>query len=295
MAVNAQAECCGCHQILTKNLMHEVNGRVATGRSGSSLGFFSGTRRNAKGNESGSFSGSRLNTGRTYYAYRAFWYCDACFQARRRRRTRHALGTVAALVLGLLAIIGITNDNSGSGGAVNTPTLTAANSNIPANAETPTSAAQAVVLGTEAEGGSAVALPSATQPANLGADVATGAPIALSAASTLSTPAKTPSALAGNRVVGLSSPASVRSQVPPRYPLDAMRAQEHGEVIIDASITATGMVQSATVERSSGYRALDDAAKLSVLQWAFNPAERNGQPVATTVRIPINFATPSQD
>lgn len=300
MAKYAQAECRGCHQLLPKNLMREVSEQVVTGRSGSSFGFFGGTRRDAKGNESGSFSGSRWNTGRTYYAYRTVWYCEPCFQIRRRRRVQRMVGAAAVLVIGFLVVLGTAN-NSAPDGSTGAPTSTAANPVTPANTQTPATAVQAPASaedtsasanpGTQASVLTPVAaLPDATQSAQPSLDAVTGAPLTLAASSTSSETLPAPT---GNVAVEKDAPASVQSQAPLSYPTDAMRNQEHGEVIIDASIAADGTVQSATVERSSGYRSLDAAAVSSVLRWRFNPAERDGKPVATSIRIPINFAQPA--
>lgn len=303
MAKYAAAECRECHQILTKNLMHEVNEQVITGRSGSSFGFFGGTRRDAKGNESGSFSGSRWNTGRTYYAYRTCWYCETCFQIRRQRRARRAIAAIAVVFIGFLVVLGVATDNSGSEGFGDAPASTDAGSAMPASAQTPANAIQAstAVENTsiadrpsmsESSPTPAAALQDTKQLTNSVDATVQDAPSAPVASSDPSTPGEAAAPI-GNIAAEENNPASIQSQVPLRYPVDAMRNQEHGEVIIDASITADGIVQSATVEQSSGYRSLDAAAVSSVLQWRFNPAKRDGKSVATSIRIPINFAPPA--
>jgi protein TonB len=90
----------------------------------------------------------------------------------------------------------------------------------------------------------------------------------------------------------VETPASVLSQTPLSYPIEAMRQGARGEVVIDVSIAIDGSVVDTTVEHSSGYRSLDAAAMRSIRHWRFNPARRDGQPVPTTLRIPIDFTPP---
>jgi protein TonB len=43
------------------------------------------------------------------------------------------------------------------------------------------------------------------------------------------------------------------------------------------------------VQRSSGNASLDAAALKAVRGWAFMPASRNGQNIASIVQVPVNF------
>ena len=60
-------------------------------------------------------------------------------------------------------------------------------------------------------------------------------------------------------------------------------------VLVDAS----GRPVEVTVERSSGHRDLDRAAREKVLaDWRFHPAQRDGVPVSAYALVPIDFALP---
>lgn len=73
------------------------------------------------------------------------------------------------------------------------------------------------------------------------------------------------------------------------YPEESRLAREEGVVLLELSLTDRGSVVSAKVVRSSGYPALDAAALKAGRKAKFKPATVNGRPVATTVRLPLNF------
>ena len=77
--------------------------------------------------------------------------------------------------------------------------------------------------------------------------------------------------------------------LPPRYPQDELRRGVQGTSILIVSIDAGGNVQDVSIERSSGNRNLDREAVRTARSWPFNPAISNGQPVASRVRVPIQF------
>jgi protein TonB len=76
---------------------------------------------------------------------------------------------------------------------------------------------------------------------------------------------------------------------PPRYPESARRAKHEGRVMVRASISADGRVQSVRVQRSSGHGVLDRAALDAVRRWRFLPRQVNGQPQASEIEVPVNF------
>lgn len=89
---------------------------------------------------------------------------------------------------------------------------------------------------------------------------------------------------------GPSSALQVLQAPPPPYPATALRQQLQGEVLLRVSIDASGKVEGVSVERSSGHRQLDQAARNQVLRhWRFAPARVNGQPAAAQGLVPINF------
>jgi protein TonB len=54
-------------------------------------------------------------------------------------------------------------------------------------------------------------------------------------------------------------------------------------------ITEQGRVEEVQLERSAGYPALDESAQEAVRRWRFDPARRDGAPVAVWVLIPVEF------
>lgn len=77
---------------------------------------------------------------------------------------------------------------------------------------------------------------------------------------------------------------------PPSYPPQALRAQLTGTVLLRVLVDAEGRPVEVQVERSSGHRVLDVAARRQVLaKWRFRPAQRDGVAVAAIGRIPVEF------
>lgn len=76
---------------------------------------------------------------------------------------------------------------------------------------------------------------------------------------------------------------------PPRYPPAALRSSIEGNVLIRAEIDADGMPTEVGFARRSGNRELDRAALNAVRNWRFQPALRDGKPVASAVQVPVAF------
>ncbi|MCF7750957.1 energy transducer TonB [Bacillus subtilis subsp. subtilis] len=84
-----------------------------------------------------------------------------------------------------------------------------------------------------------------------------------------------------------------RSAPPPAYPIAAIRNHEQGTVLLRVRVEADGRASSVVIERSSGSRALDNAARQQVLrQWRFVPAKVNGQLVPADGLVPVSFSLP---
>src|SRR5690606_32454384 len=67
-------------------------------------------------------------------------------------------------------------------------------------------------------------------------------------------------------------PIAVASVTPPRYPAVAMRRGLEGTVVLRVMIDASGVPEAVRIERSSGHRELDRAAREHVLAaWRFHP------------------------
>jgi periplasmic protein TonB len=71
----------------------------------------------------------------------------------------------------------------------------------------------------------------------------------------------------------------------PDYPPASLRAQESGIVVLAFLIGTDGLVQDSRVERSSGYRRLDEAARKGLGLCKFRPATLDGRPEQAWARI----------
>lgn len=92
---------------------------------------------------------------------------------------------------------------------------------------------------------------------------------------------------------GVSSPASPGdASHPPAYPDAARRAGEVGEVGLTVRVAEDGRVAVVDIDRSSGFGALDDAARSAALRWRFRAASRDGVEVPSFVRLTASFVLP---
>jgi len=71
----------------------------------------------------------------------------------------------------------------------------------------------------------------------------------------------------------------------PEYPPAARRANETGTVLLNFLIDVDGKVIESKVERSSGSRSLDEAARLGLELCNFRPATVDGKPTRAWARI----------
>lgn len=80
----------------------------------------------------------------------------------------------------------------------------------------------------------------------------------------------------------------------PRYPRQALRAGDAGKVTLRVLVDETGQPRQVLVERSSGHRLLDQAARDQVLaKWRFHPATApDGRRIAAWALVPIEFNLP---
>jgi TonB family protein len=88
----------------------------------------------------------------------------------------------------------------------------------------------------------------------------------------------------------LSQPAATR-KVDPAYPLQLMKENVAGTVILYALIRADGTVGNVRVLRGVDDR-LDQFASAAVTQWQFHPATKNGAPVDVEATFQIPFHPP---
>ena len=84
-----------------------------------------------------------------------------------------------------------------------------------------------------------------------------------------------------------------RSAPPPTYPIQSLRNHEQGTVLLRVEVDIQGQPVAVSVERSSGSRNLDQAARQQVLRhWRFEPAQRDGVAVPAIGRVPVQFSLP---
>lgn len=76
--------------------------------------------------------------------------------------------------------------------------------------------------------------------------------------------------------------------VDPQYPRRALERGISGVVVLDVEIDARGAVTAVAVVEGPG-SGLREAAAEAARQWVYDPALRNGEPVATTIRVEVRF------
>lgn len=85
-------------------------------------------------------------------------------------------------------------------------------------------------------------------------------------------------------------PPKLRIQTPAQYPRNAS-ANASGTVVLLVTISETGAVTSLEVASSLAPE-FDGAAMAAVAQWEFDPALRDGVPVAVRINVPVSFSAP---
>ncbi|MEG2805792.1 TonB family protein [Stenotrophomonas sp.] len=106
---------------------------------------------------------------------------------------------------------------------------------------------------------------------------------------TLAVPVPTPPPSGAGEGVQLQ----YRNAPPPAYPIAALRNHEQGTVLLRVRVETDGSASSVVIERSSGSRALDTAARQQVLRhWRFVPAKVDGQLVPADGLVPVSFSLP---
>lgn len=74
----------------------------------------------------------------------------------------------------------------------------------------------------------------------------------------------------------------------PEFSEEARRAKFQGIVVLSIIVDETGHISRVRLERPLG-QGLDENAMEGVKTWRFDPAKRNGQPVAMEMRIEVSF------
>jgi periplasmic protein TonB len=95
---------------------------------------------------------------------------------------------------------------------------------------------------------------------------------------------------------GSAVPLILEPQVDPRigltepvYPVDQIRMQHEGTVVLSVQVLPNGRVGAVRIERSSGHARLDEAAVREARRWRLIPGTRDGTAVDMWKEIPITF------
>ncbi|HJQ39056.1 MAG TPA: energy transducer TonB [Thermoanaerobaculia bacterium] len=86
---------------------------------------------------------------------------------------------------------------------------------------------------------------------------------------------------------GVVAPKPVE-RVNPIYPDEAKKARVFGAALVDVKISAAGKVEDVRIVRDPGH-GLGEAAAEAVRQWRYEPAMKDGQPIAAVVAVTVNF------
>ena len=75
----------------------------------------------------------------------------------------------------------------------------------------------------------------------------------------------------------------------PLYPPKARRRGWEGEVLLKVFVKADGDPSNIEIEKSSGYKILDDMSTKTVYQWKFEPARDKFGNISSVIIVPIEF------
>ena len=78
-----------------------------------------------------------------------------------------------------------------------------------------------------------------------------------------------------------------RTRIP--YPREALHLHQQGTVVLRVLVGADGLPQQIEIEKSSGARSLDLAARDAVLHWTFQAGTVGGVRSALWARVPVTF------
>ena len=76
----------------------------------------------------------------------------------------------------------------------------------------------------------------------------------------------------------------------PEYPAEARRDHLEGRAVVSVLVGEDGSVESCSIEQSTGYASLDQAALAAVSHWRFQPARRGEQAIEKWVLLPVSFS-----
>jgi protein TonB len=90
-------------------------------------------------------------------------------------------------------------------------------------------------------------------------------------------------------VAGTSAKLTSQPDISDYYPETSRRAGEEGRATIKVCLSTAGKIDSADVQTSAGFPALDVAAVKLAKASRFKPATQEGKPIASCVSLPVKF------
>lgn len=152
------------------------------------------------------------------------------------------------------------------------------------------SAGRGAVSESVAESGQATVLSTlATRPAVVVGPATNAVATAVAGAGAVRTTGQSTPGGGGNSQPGLLAQPFYRRNPEPPYPLAARRRRQEGVVLLVVDVTPTGRAARVVVQRSSGFKLLDEAAARAVEQWEFEPAREGAAAVASRIEVPVRF------
>lgn len=88
---------------------------------------------------------------------------------------------------------------------------------------------------------------------------------------------------------GVTTGASIKNVIKPRYPSTCKRRGHEGATVLEVTILSNGKCSNINTIRSAGCKSLDKAAIKALKKADFIPAMRLGLPITTTKKIAFNF------
>lgn len=92
-----------------------------------------------------------------------------------------------------------------------------------------------------------------------------------------------------------NKPPEIVSVYIPRYPVEQMISLTEGKVIIRLIVTKKGEVKDPEVVESEPKGVFDKAALKAVARYIFEPAVKDGNPIDSIVKVPVNFSISDPD
>lgn len=104
-----------------------------------------------------------------------------------------------------------------------------------------------------------------------------------------SAPTAAPVPAAGTGPVKADLTSNLLSAPSPVFPMSSRRKHESGTVVLRVVVGEDGGVDQISVQRSSGFAALDEAALSAVRKWRWSRTLRDGRAVVVTGSVAVNM------